>query len=96
MITRGISLQDLAVFISDQCRRSGIEVVLSGGACVSIYTHNKYLSYDLDFVLLSYTSRKNIKTTMESIGFREDGRHFSHPETPYLVADTEYCPRGIV
>jgi hypothetical protein len=85
MITKGMSLRDLAVFISDHCRRNGIEVVLSGGACVSIYTHNKYLSYDLDFVLLRYTSQKKVKTTMESVGFREDGRHFRHPETPYIV-----------
>ncbi|MGD1010527.1 MAG: hypothetical protein ABR951_10290 [Candidatus Aminicenantales bacterium] len=85
MITKGISLRDLAVFISDHCRRSGIEVVLSGGACVSIYTHNKYLSYDLNFVLLSHTTRATIRTAMEPLGFYEDGRYFRHPETPYIV-----------
>jgi len=62
-----------------------MEVVLSGGACVSIYTRNKYMSYDLDFVLLTYASRKKIKTTMEVIGFREEGRHFRHHDTPYIV-----------
>jgi hypothetical protein len=85
MIAKGISLTDLAVFLSDHCRRNGIEVVLSGGACVSIYTRNKYMSYDLDFVLLTYASRKKIKTAMEAIGFREEGRHFRHPDTLYIV-----------
>jgi hypothetical protein len=85
MIAKGISLTNLAVFLSAHCRQSGIEVVLSGGACVSIYTRNKYLSYDLDFVLLNYTSRKEVRTAMEAIGFREEGRHFRHPDTPYIV-----------
>jgi hypothetical protein len=85
MIAKGISLTDLAAFLSDQCRQSGIDVVLSGGACVSIYTHDKYMSNDLDFVLLTYASRKKIKATMEAIGLREEGRHFRHPDTPYIV-----------
>ena len=85
MTAKRRSLTELAAFLSDHCRRSGIEVVLSGGACVSIYSHNKYMSYDLDFVLLDYASRKKVKAAMEAIGFREEGRHFRRPDTPFIV-----------
>ncbi len=75
----------MAAFVSDHLRRLGIEVVLSGGACVSIYTRNKYLSYDLDFVPLSFVPRKALREAMAAVGFTEDGRHFRHPGTPYIV-----------
>ena len=80
-----MSLGTLAASISDHCRRLGVEVVLSGGASVSIYTRNKYLSYDLDFVLISFVPRKALREAMAGIGFVEDGRHFRHPDTPYIV-----------
>lgn len=85
MIRKNVSLPDLASIICDACGRNGIEIVLSGGACVSIYTKNKYESLDLDFVLLSPVSRKMIKPVLEALGFSEDGRHFRHPATPYIV-----------
>ncbi len=85
MKIRGLSLKDLAIFLSDYLSKHGIETVLSGGACVSIYTRNKYLSYDLDFVLLSYISRKKIVSVLGGVGFREDGRHFRHVDTPFII-----------
>jgi len=85
MNMKNLSLRDLAIFLSDYLSKNGIETVLSGGACVSIYTKNKYLSYDLDFVLLSYVSRKKIISVLEGIGFQEEGRHFRHKDTPFIV-----------
>jgi len=85
MKIKGLSLKDLAIFLSDYLSRHGVETVLTGGACVSIYTRNKYRSYDLDFVLLSYIKRKKIVSVLDNIGFREDGRHFRHKDTPYIV-----------
>ena len=85
MIRKNQSLPDLAAVICDACTRNGIDIVLSGGACVSIYTENKYESFDLDFVLLSHVRRKMIRPVLEALGFREDGRHYRHPDTPYIV-----------
>lgn len=85
MNIKGISLRDLAIYISDYLRKNGIDTVLSGGACVTIYTENKYLSYDLDFVLPVYIDRKKIKTVLEKIEFQEDGRSFKHKDTPYYI-----------
>lgn len=85
MIGKNISLTDLAALVCDACKKNDIDVVLSGGACVSIYTENKYESFDLDFVLLSHIGRKKIGLVLETLGFRDDGRHYRHPDTPYIV-----------
>jgi hypothetical protein len=80
-----LSLSALAATVCDHCRTLGIEVVLSGGACVSIYARNRYLSYDLDFVLMETVAKKRLRAAMEMLGFAVAGRHFKHPATPYLV-----------
>jgi hypothetical protein len=45
-------------------------------ACVTIYTDNKYLSYDLDFVDTAFTPGKKIKSLLADIGFEENNRYF--------------------
>lgn len=85
MKIKGISIKDLAIYLSDYLRKNGIDTVLSGGACVTIYTNNKYVSYDLDFVLLVYIDRKKIKEVLEKIEFYEEGRYFTHKDTQYFI-----------
>jgi len=80
-----MSIKDLAIYLSSHLNKNGIETVLSGGACVTIYTNNKYMSYDLDFVLLSHVLPKKIKEAMRKAGFREEGKYFKHEETSYFV-----------
>lgn len=82
---KNISILDLAIFLSNHLANQGIETVLSGGACVSIYTKNEFLSYDLDFVLLDFSGKKKIKKILEKIGFQPEGRHFRHDDTPFIV-----------
>lgn len=79
------SLKDLAFYISDYLRKKGVDTVLSGGACVSIYTDNKFLSYDLDFVLSAFDDQKKIKPILGEIGFYEKNRLFMHNDTIYTV-----------
>ena len=80
-----ITIRDLAIFLCDFLARKGIDTVLSGGACVSIYTENKHLSYDLDFVVLDYSQKKRIRGILEGLGFKPEGRHFRHSDTPFIV-----------
>jgi ABC-type transport system substrate-binding protein len=54
-----ISLRDFAGYISSELNKAGIDATLVGGACVTIYSKNRYQSYDLDFV--SYKSIKKIQ-----------------------------------
>jgi hypothetical protein len=39
-----MSVGELAAFISTHLKENGLEVVLSGGSCVAIYSHNQYVS----------------------------------------------------
>ena len=79
-----LSLKDLAITISDYLGRNGIDVVLTGGACVSIYTNNKYMSYDLDYVFISGDHKKT-KELLGQIGFYPEDRYFKHMDTEYFL-----------
>jgi hypothetical protein len=39
-----ITLEELAGFVSEGLRKQGIDTVLFGGACVTIYSKNRYQS----------------------------------------------------
>lgn len=79
-----MTLLEIACLVSGALRDAGIEAFLSGGSVVSIYTQNKYLSYDLDFI--AYADFKKIEIVMKELGFdREKSRHFTHPRSKFLV-----------
>jgi len=78
-----ISLEDLAGLISDELKKSGIEAILVGGACVTIYSSNRYQSHDLDFV--SYEDLRKIKKVLTEIGFKESGKSFYHDHCKWIV-----------
>lgn len=78
-----ITLKELACFIYEILKSNGIEAVLVGGACVSIYSHNRYQSYDLDFV--TYEDLKVIEKSLSKLGFKRRGRSFTHSDCPYLI-----------
>jgi hypothetical protein len=82
---KDMSIGELAAFISSYLKRNGIDVVLSGGSCVSIYTENKYASLDLDFIEFGSVSRRKLKATLLEIGFYEENRYFKSSETEILV-----------
>jgi len=52
MITEATTLIELAAIVSGTLEREGIVATLSGGAAVSIYSDNRYVSEDLDFVMV--------------------------------------------
>ncbi len=76
---------ELAAYVQSHLRNKKINVTLSGGAAVSIYTINKYVSADIYLVEDSYVDRSKIKTAMEEIGFQEKNRYFIHPGTQHIV-----------
>jgi hypothetical protein len=75
--------EEVAALVCSTLARHGIEVVLSGGAVVSIYSENEYESYDLDFIRTGVA--KNVGTAMQELGFRKEGRHWKHQATRYWV-----------
>ena len=82
-ITASTTIEELAAIVSTTLEAAGISAVLSGGAVVSIYTNNEYESSDLDFVSSEGTRR--IAEVIGPLGFRKEGRMFSHPRTRLFV-----------
>ena len=80
-----MSQLELAAYIQTQLRNEGIDLVLSGGASVSLYSGNQYVSKDLDLINVHFVKRQKIRAAMENLGFSEAGRHFTHPDTPYIA-----------
>lgn len=78
-----IDLKELACFIYETLQKAGIDAVLVGGSCVSIYSQNRYQSFDLDFV--TFAELKAIEKVLEPLGFQRTGRCFMHDDCPYLL-----------
>ena len=78
-----ISLRDLAGFLSDQLKKRGIDTILVGGACVTIYSENRYQSYDLDYI--TYNEMKKVKKALTELGFLEEQKYFRHKDCPWFV-----------
>lgn len=82
---KNMSQAELTAYIQDALHKEGIKVVLSGGSAVSFYSSDKYVSKDLDLINTNFSRRSKIKSAMEAIGFREQGRYFVNPEARFFV-----------
>jgi hypothetical protein len=80
-----MSQAELAAYVHEHLRNSGLYVVLSGGAAVGIYSDGEYVSGDIDFVNAGFASRNTIKKSMGDLGFIPKGRHFEHPKSDHIV-----------
>jgi hypothetical protein len=78
-----ISLRDLAGYLSEELRKRGIDTILVGGACVTIYSQNRYQSSDLDYV--TYSNMERVKTALEELGFVKKHKYFRHSKCPWFV-----------
>ena len=76
---------ELSAYVQSHLMQVGIEVVLSGGSAVTIYSQSKYVSKDLDLVNIYASSHKKIKALMLELGFQEDGRYFAHSDTHLFI-----------
>lgn len=82
---KDMALGELAAYICTHLRMNGIPCVLSGGACVTIYSENRYQSYDLDFIEQEYTPREKLRVVLSGLGFSEEHRYFRHEDTDYFI-----------
>ena len=87
MITEATTLTELAAIVSDALEREGIVATLSGGAAVSIYSNDRYVSEDLDFVTVALV--KELRVALEPLGFEHTGTPrlavFEHPKTRWYL-----------
>jgi len=68
-----------AAYVASRSRRRGIDVVFSGGSCVSIDCRGKYVSADLDFIDSRFAPGRELKRAMFKIGFGEQDRYYIYP-----------------
>ena len=81
---KNITIKDLAELVSKELNKYGIDAILVGGACVSIYSHNKYESADLDYI--SNAELKELERVMGGMRFhKKSGRHFERGDCPLFV-----------
>lgn len=81
---KNIDIKDLAILVSEELEKNNINAVLVGGACVSIYSNNEYLSMDLDYV--SYATVRELEPIMNKLGFfRKHSKHFENDECPFFI-----------
>jgi len=64
---------ELAALVVTTLAAAGIDVVLVGGSCVCVYTNERFGSFDLDFVDMSYARKKEIAAALAEIGFAPRG-----------------------
>lgn len=82
-ITKNMTRKQFAAAVVRQLEEHGISCVLVGGACVSIYTDERHSSRDLDFI--SPYSHEAIAEALAEIGFKREGRHFTHSQSKLYV-----------
>ena len=90
-IGKNTPAKELAAIIEGSLKKHGVNVVLTGGACVTIFSMNEYQSYDLDFVSISIEyDPKTINAAMEEIGYTLTSQgHYESPRSQYIV---EFIP----
>lgn len=84
-LTNKSTLAETAARVTEALTRVGIRAVLTGGACASLYSGGKYKSLDLDFILQSSSTARDLDEAMGAIGFRRVGNHYEHPRARFLV-----------
>lgn len=78
-----ITLKEFAGYVSEALKQHGIDAVLVGGACVTIYSNNRYQSYDLDYV--TYEDMSKVRKVLKGLGFKEKSKYFQIPECKWFV-----------
>ncbi len=80
-----MSIEELGAHVCSELQKEGIDVVLSGGACVQIYSYNQYMSWDIDLVNRYNDRPSKIKKVMLGLGFYEENKYFAHKDTKYFI-----------
>lgn len=76
---------EFTAWVQTALRKVGIDTVLSGGSCVSVWSDNAYISEDIDLIVDGIAWRTKIRAAMLELGFTEKNRYFVHPESRWFV-----------
>jgi hypothetical protein len=84
-LTSTSTLPEVAVAVGAQLRRHGITAVLTGGACVSVYTDGSYVSKDADFVIQGRVQQAALDSALGELGFTRKGGRYVHPGVEFYL-----------
>jgi hypothetical protein len=84
-ITAATTLSKVTLAVGSALRAEGIRAILTGGACVSLYTRGVYQSKDIDLVLQTPVTRMALDAAMETVGFSRHGDRYEHPRARFYV-----------
>jgi hypothetical protein len=86
-LTAGSTLPEVALAVGAGLRSHGIQAVLTGGACVSVYTNGMYVSKDADFVIQSAPARlqQQLDEALGVLGFTRRNDRYVHDLVPFWV-----------
>lgn len=59
--------------------------VLTGGACVSVYTDGSYVSKDADFVIQGRTQQSTLDEALAELGFVREGDRYVHSHVEFYI-----------
>lgn len=78
---------ELAALVVTTLATARIDVVLVGGSCVCLYTSERFASFDLDFIDISYARKKTIAAALDKIGFvpRGASRYFERDGCQWTI-----------
>jgi hypothetical protein len=82
-----LSRAELAALVVTTLAAAGIDVVLVGGSCVCVYTNDRFGSFDLDFIDMSYARKKEIAAALAEIGFSPRGatKYFEREDCQWSI-----------
>jgi hypothetical protein len=86
--------EQLWKYIATELAKNDVDVILVGGAVVSIYSEGAYKSGDLDFVLNDF-SRVVLDKVLSDLGFKKSGRFYKNPECKHLYLEFAPFPASI-
>lgn len=85
MELKDLSMEELASYVCSELEKRDINVVLSGGSCMELYTNELYSSYDIDFVMKYSYKQKLIEQTMLDLGFGIDGKYYVIKNSKFFI-----------
>ena len=80
------TLEETAAYICTKLKEKNIDVVLSGGSCMEIYTKSNFSSLDIDFIPNPSVTSKQIEKIMLELGFKKtSSRYYKYPNNPNYI-----------
>ena len=81
-----LTLEETAAFVCTKLKEKNIDVVLSGGSCMEIYTKSNFSSLDIDFIPNPTVTSKQIENTMLELGFKKtESRYYKYHNNPNYI-----------